>query len=180
MINKQNNLYRIFFLVLAIALYACMPATKSESDNNSELLQKENELLKKENEILKKENDSKASASTQSDKASLSFLTELNGKYPHNIKLLDNEVLKPRLQKLLGSQYDYMVSIWEVETPIEIENGLLYTSAMQAHSGGDPGAVLMADVTKNVLYVAIRQDGNAKVYSEDGSAAPQRLQDWAN
>lgn len=42
---------------------------------------------------------------------------------------------------MLGSQYDFMQIIWEVETPIEITNGLFYAWGMQAHSGGDPEAL---------------------------------------
>jgi hypothetical protein len=56
---------------------------------------------------------------------------------------------------------------------------MMYTWAMQAHSGGDPGAVIMADLNKDVLYVGIRENGEGKLYSEDGSEAPQRLKDWA-
>lgn len=38
----------------------------------------------------------------------------------------------------------------------------------------------MADINKNILYVGIRKDEQVKIYTEDGSKAPQRLQDWAN
>jgi len=110
----------------------------------------------------------------------LDFMKKLNGKYPYEVKLLNNSVLKKRLKKMLGSQYDYMKNIWEVQSPIEINNGLFYAWAMQAHSGGDPSAVLMVDFNKNVLYVGIRKDKQEKIYSEDGSDAPQKIQDWAN
>jgi hypothetical protein len=175
--------YLVIFLLVFAGLTSCTQPAQSESDRNSEVLAKENEQLKQENERLKQEQlsaripegqDAAASAA-----GSLSFLTSLKGKYPHDIQLLDNDVLKPRLQKMLGAQYDYLKSIWEVETPIEITNGMLYTWAMQAHSGGDPGAVLMADISRNVLYIAIRKDAKVNVYAEDGSAAPQRMQDWA-
>jgi|GEM_PF-1378933 len=160
---------------------ACQPASKSTKEET--VLQAENTTPKKENEQLRQEKpdlSGHAPAAHATAAGSLSFLEGLKGKYPHQIKLFDNEVLRPRLRKMLGSEYDFMIHVWEVETPIEIENGLLYAWGMQAHSGGDPGAVLMADLRKDVLYVAIRKDARVKVYSEDGSAVPQRLQDWAD
>ncbi len=172
------------FLMMSV-LASCTQSGKSDSDQNRQLLKKENELLKKENELLKKEQQLSQPSGSQTNRpgnasGNLAFLAGLKDKYPHEIKLFDNEILKTRLQQMLGSQYDYLRSIWEVETPVEINNGLMYTWAMQAHSGGDPGAVLMADISKNVLYVAIRKEGEVKTYSEDGSAVPQRLQDWAD
>jgi hypothetical protein len=50
---------------------------------------------------------------------------------------------------------------------------------MQTHSGGDPSAVIMADLTKNILYAGLRENGHVKIYSEDGSEAPQKLKDWS-
>ncbi len=117
----------------------------------------------------------KSSAYTKA--ADLTFLIDLNGHYPHDVKLFNNPVIKTRLKRMLGAQYNYLKSIWEVEIPIKIENGLMYTWAMQAHSGGDPSAALVADINKNVLYVRIRKDKKDKIYSEDGSIPPKKLND---
>ena len=81
---------------------------------------------------------------------------------------------------MLGSQYDFMKNIWQVEIPIAINDGFFYVWAMQAHSGGDPSAILMADIENNVLYVIIKKDEHNVLYSEDGSTLPKRLQDWAD
>jgi hypothetical protein len=51
---------------------------------------------------------------------------------------------------------------------------------MQAHSGGEPGAVLMVDFSKDVVYAGIRENGDEKLYSEDGSDVPRRLREWAD
>jgi hypothetical protein len=110
----------------------------------------------------------------------LRFLDGFNGKDPSAVGLLNHPVLKRRLRKLLGSQYTYVKGIWEVETPIEVEDGIFYADGMQAHGGGDPGAVVMADIAQNVLYVGIRQDHQVQLYAEDGGAVPPKLQEWAN
>lgn len=179
--------------IMTFSVTSCNQTSKSDNKEKS-LTEKENELLKKENELLKKEQglnqkavkpttDNQTAKQQQSENAvsdNLDFLNKLDKKYPYEIKLFDNPILKNRLKKMLGSQYDFMQIIWEVETPIEITNGLFYAWGMQAHSGGDPSAVLMADINKNILYVGIRKDEQVKIYTEDGSKAPQRLQDWAN
>ena len=127
--------------------------------------------------------DKPATHPPQSENAveeSLDFLTKLNGKYPYEVKLLDNPILKKRLKRMLGSQYNFMKSIWQVEIPITVKDGFFYVWAMQAHSGGDPSADLMADIENNVLYVIIKKDGHKKLYSEDGSNLPEPLQEWAD
>ena len=123
--------------------------------------------------------DTNAVQPATSVKNELSFLADLNGQYPYQVKLLNNPVLKRRLTKMLGSRFQFLKSIWNVETPIEINNNLFYAWAMQTHSGGDPSAVIMADLSKNVLYVGIRENGKTKIYSEDRTEAPQKLKDWS-
>lgn len=183
----SQTIVTVFFLA-AFPLTSC-DETGKPGDKEQAILEKENELLKKENELLKKEQELNQKAGEQIPKQqpvnnavsdNLNFLEGANGKYPHDIKLLDHPMLKKRLQKMLGSQYDFMKSTWDVEAPIEINDGLFYAWGMQAHSGGDPAAVLMADISNNVLYVGIRKDAHEQLYSEDDSSAPKRLQDWAN
>lgn len=189
---RHFNLKILAAFCLTVFSFSSCNQTKKSDDKDKTLIEKENELLKKENKLLKKEQELNQIAANQTnhqttkqqtdnpDSENIDFLNKLNKKYPYEIKLLENPIIKKRLKKMLGSQYEYMKSIWEVEAPIEISNGLFYAWGMQAHSGGNPGAVLMADISKNVLYVGIRKDEQAKIYSEDGSNAPQRLQDWAN
>jgi hypothetical protein len=113
--------------------------------------------------------------------ANLNFLKQYKGKYPGDVKLFANAALKKRLQKLLGTEFNYPVkSIIQVETPIKVENNFFYVWAMQAHSGGDPSATILADISKNVLYVKIIKDAQTKIYAEDGSdPIPKDLENWS-
>lgn len=113
--------------------------------------------------------------------ADLSFMRAYDGQYPGDAKLFDNPRFKSRLRKLLGNQYNYLVKdVWQVEIPIKVGNDFLYAWAMQAHSGGDPAATLLADFHTNTLYVEIIKDHTTILYSEDGSTAlPKALADWA-
>lgn len=167
----------------------CNKLSNKHDNKEKTLIEKENELLKKENELLKKEQElnqkivQQTANLQQSENAateSLDFLTKVNGKYPYEVKLLDNPILKKRLKKMLGSQYDFMKSIWQVQIPMIIEDTFFYSWAMQAHTGGDISAALMADIKNNVLYVIIRNDELEKFYSENGSILPKRLQDLAD
>lgn len=179
---RQFNLKILAAIAIAtFILTSCNQSSESE-DTTRPLSEKENDLLQKGNEPLQNEQElHRRKVQQQVDTTSadnLNFLKLLDKKYPFEIKLLDNPMLQPRLKKMLGSQYEFMKGIWEVETPIEISNGFLYAWAMQAHSGGETSTVLMADIDKNVLYVGIRKDNKEKIYSEDGSDAPQKLKDW--
>jgi len=111
----------------------------------------------------------------------LNFLSKMDGKYPFDVKLIEKPALKSRLQKLLGAtEYDYMKkNLRDVATPIKVKKGYFYSWAMQAHSGNEYGATIMADIEKNVLYVVIRRDSQDKMYSENGGPLPTALQDMA-
>jgi hypothetical protein len=119
---------------------------------------------------------------THKPAGNLNFLKPFNGKYPHDVRLFNNATLKLRLQKLLGTaEFNYLVkNIFQVETPIKIENNLAYAWGMQEHSGGDPSATILADINKNILYVKIMKNNQTKIYAEDGSKTiPKELDDWA-
>jgi len=165
--------------VIVILLIGCRSTTASNHKESTAQSQQE-KIQKDSTRVTVSHMDTvprgQSSAPVSSE---LQFLMEWNGQYPYDVKFLDNAVLKKRLMKMLGPRYKFLKSIWDVETPIEIKNNLLYAWAMQAHSGGDPSAVIMADLAKNVLYAGIRQDGHTKLYSEDGSDPPQKLKDWS-
>jgi hypothetical protein len=112
--------------------------------------------------------------------SNLDFMKKFKDKYPNEVNLLDNSIVKERLKKIIGVRYNFVKQIWEVETPIKVENGFFFAEAMQAHSGGDPSAAIMVDFSKNVIYVGIRENAAVKFYSEDDSDIPQQLSNWAN
>lgn len=111
--------------------------------------------------------------------SSLVFLMNFKGKYPYDCQLFDNQVTGPRLKQLLGGRFDFVKSIWNVETPIEINDSVLYAWAMQEQSGGDPSAVIMADIPADKMFAAVRENGKVKLYSESDSICPDRLKQWA-
>ena len=108
----------------------------------------------------------------------LKFMNAWNGKYAYQVKLLDNKNLKPRLQKLLGSQYAFVKRVFQVQNPIVISNGLFFTDGMEAHSGGDPSAAIAADINNNILFAATFENGVKKIYAEKNVSPPAKLNEW--
>lgn len=190
---RQFNLtILIAFVVITFTLTSCNQTSKSDG-KDKELIEKENELLKKENELLKKEQElNQKSAKTATDNSTvrqqsdnstsnnLDFLKKLNGKYPYEVKLLDNTAFTQRLKKLLGnSRYNFLKETWAVETPMEFANNIFVASGCQAHNCGSTNFIIVVDFSNNVMYAGIREEDNVKTYSEDGSNS-SKVSEWAN
>jgi hypothetical protein len=173
--------YMFLFINLFIGLVflSCNPVGNNNhakgSDTSRLVIKKNKAQTDEDSSGIKNENKQQQAGDTA---APLYFLNSCKGKYPFEVNLLDNAVLKPRLMKMLGERYAFIKNIWEVETKIEINKGLFYAWGMLAHTGGNPEAIIMADISRNVLYAGIREGDNVKIYSEDGSNAPQKLLDW--
>lgn len=112
------------------------------------------------------------------DSIGLTYFRDLMGKYPSQIKLFEKPELASRLQKMMGPDFEWMKKNWETEVPIEISNGIAFTWGMQGHSGGDPGASICADINRNILYTAIRRDGQVKTFTEQKGPLPLQMEDW--
>jgi flagellar biosynthesis component FlhA len=189
--NFSFTILTTIFLT-SLTLFSCNQISKSE-DKDKVLTEKENELLKKENELLKKELElKKESAKTKTDNQTtkqqqanistsenLEFLKNLNGKYPDEVKLLDNPALIKRLKKLLGNRFKFLKETWAVESPIKIKDNIFVASGCQAHNCGSTNFIIVVDLSKNVMLAGVREEDQVKTYSEDGSSC-QQLLEWAN
>jgi hypothetical protein len=188
---------RHFNLTILIALFvtnfnftSCNQTYKSD-DREKVLAAKENELLKKENELLNKKQElyQKTAKTTKdnytvrhhlinSTSNSLDFLKKLNGKYPYEAKLFDNSTFTKRLKKLLGnSRYNFLTETWTVESPMEFVNNVFVASGCQAHICSSTNFIIVVDFSKNVMYAGIREEGEVKTYSEDGSNS-LKVSEW--
>ena len=104
-------------------------------------------------------------------------LKKFVGKYPYEVKLLDNPALKDRLKKLLGPDFAAMKANWNVETPIEIENGIFMASGCEQHNCGDNRYVMFVDLEKDNINVLHIENGT-QTYAEHGKIAlPKKFDD---
>ena len=92
------------------------------------------------------------------------------GKYPYAVKLLDNSELKDRLKKLLGPDFAAMKANWNVETPIEIEDGIFMASACQQHNCSANTYYIFVDLEKDNINVLHIENGT-QAYAEHGKIA---------
>ena len=109
----------------------------------------------------------------------VSTLKKSVGKYPYEVKLLENPELKPRLSKLLGNDWADMKTNWNVETPIEIDGSILKASACQAHNCAANNYVMFVDLdSDNINVYHVVEDKGTKTYFEKGKIVlPKKFED---
>lgn len=158
----------------ALIVSSCNPTNKP-GEKVKTPAEKEQETTQKTDTLI-----SGTQAEKQTDitkQGNLDFLKEFNGKYPNDVKLLDNPVLTQRLKKLLGDRFTFLKETWAVETPIEIKNNIFVASGCQAHNCDNTNFLLVVDFSKNIVYAGVREEENVKLYAEDGSDNPE-LNKW--
>ena len=110
---------------------------------------------------------------TETPKPSIiASLKKSAGKYPYEIKLLENPELKGRLQKLMGKDFAAMKQYWNVESPIEILSNKLETSGCEQHNCGDNMYVMIIDLdSDNINVYHMTSESGTKTYFEKGKIA---------
>lgn len=115
---------KLSIILFSILLFSCQEKNnKSESNNNRESDVNDTTLIT----ALINENK-------KISEPPLSYLLKYSSKYEFESKLFDNEPLKSRLKKILGSTYDYFMGCCDVQTPIKIENEIVFIEGCQAHN----------------------------------------------
>lgn len=145
--------------VLLILLYSCNQKKQKSIDNSAE---KNTEIITKD---LEKTNskEKKRYAKTLPELFSMnSFI----GKYPTQIKLFENEILKNRLKNINRFDYDALITNWNTETPISIENQIIHASGCKAHNCPSNGYELFIDLKNDNINIYYFRDNTLKVYTE--------------
>jgi hypothetical protein len=171
--------FKTTITILAVSLILVSCNETKTNDKEKSLTEKEIELLKKENELLKREQELNKSkeieeSNISKDKYSsinkLDFLKKLDGKYPYEVKLLDNSVFMKRLKNLLGNErYAFLKDNWATEMPIQFSDNIFVAEGCQAHNCGATKFIIVYNFNNNVIYAGIREEEYAKTFSEDGS-----------
>ena len=107
----------------------------------------------------------------------LDFLREYAGKYPADIKLMENASFTKRLKTLTGNRYQFLKETWAVETPMEVKGDIFSAEACMAHNCGATNFIVVVDLANDKMYVGIRENDKVKRYGEDENH-PQALKDW--
>lgn len=167
-------------LMTIILLASCRQNKPDEEENDR--LKKENELLKKELVLNQKSSNqiSKDPISEDSNLYDIEFLKDFHGKYPYEVKLLDNSIIKKRLINLIEDRFFFLKDTWAVETPIEIKNNIFVANACEAHNCNMTNFIIAINMSDNIMYVGIREEGYIKTYAENGDNFPEQIKEWAS
>lgn len=106
------------------------------------------------------------------------YLTNYKGQYPYNVRLLESRKLKQSLTILLGpKKLKFLTKYWNVETPMEVEDGIFSAGACQQHNCSDTNFIIVVDIEKNKVYAGIRENGKANIYPS-GTTKQKQLIAW--
>jgi hypothetical protein len=105
-------------------------------------------------------------------------LRKYNGKYPE--KMIKNEKgLQKRLKNLLGANYKLYMSNWQVISPVDINQNILFTTGCAAHQCISEASYLAIDLTNNTISCGLLSDskfgGKIKTFSEGNAKLPTAL-----
>lgn len=96
------------------------------------------------------------------------FFAENKGKYPRDIKLLEESPFAQRIKILAGADYDAIVKNFNVESPIVEENGVYKTSGCLQNNCPGFSTTIYYDEKNDNLNIVTDQDGKTKGYNEKG------------
>lgn len=96
-------------------------------------------------------------------------------------KILQNEVIKSRLKKLLGkTNYADFMESFETLTPIGKDGKILFASGCLIHACGHVESAVAIDTVKNTIHAAIfRDDKKTKYFNEKAAKTPESINKWA-
>jgi hypothetical protein len=95
--------------------------------------------------------------------------------------LLKNPVIKARMQRLLGNQYNSFMESFETLNPVTREGTFLFSSGCLIHACTHLESAIAIDLTNKTIHAAIfLQTERTRYFNEGGRATPKAIRDWAN
>ncbi len=163
--------------IFSMALLVCSCNNKTDKEKSS------TETTKKEETTTTESSEKATDPIPETDvndivPGGLEFLKNFNGKYPSDVKLLDNPLIQARLNKLLAGRFDFLKETWSIENQIQVNNNIFVASACEAHNCDNTNFIIVADLSKNIMYAGIREEGKVTKYAEDGGSNAE-LNKWA-
>jgi len=144
--------------VLLILFYNCNQIKKEKIH---EPVENNNEINK---EVDKGEfKDVKAVAKTLPE---LFSINDYIGKYPTQIKLFQNEILANRLKNINRLDYNALISNWNTETTLIIEDQIIHASGCKANNCPSSGYELFIDLKNDNINIYHFRGNTLRVYTE--------------
>jgi hypothetical protein len=115
-------------------------------------------------------------------RGSLADLVQYVGKKPSEVQLWSKNNISERISKMMGSAYGNFERNFNVETPIEKDMEMLYTSGCKTGACINSRYVVIFDTKINAINVHSFSDSGQRMrsYEEDHIllALPYKAQDW--
>jgi len=94
-----------------------------------------------------------AAPAAQPSASALDALRAEVGKYPRDTGLFDREPLHGRLVALLGERYATFAANMGTQGPLSADGPVLYVIGNKPHAGGDEAAILLIDLSQDLIHV---------------------------
>ena len=98
-----------------------------------------------------------------------------------SLQLLNNFVIKSRLQNLLGKKnYADFTESWETVNPIVKKGNFLFSKGCLIHACGHIESAIAIDLRTQTVHAAIFRDGEKiRYFNERKRKTPQIIKNWA-
>ncbi|NOQ91111.1 MAG: hypothetical protein GQ552_00180 [Flavobacteriaceae bacterium] len=150
--------YTLLFFLTLVLFYSCN--TKEKNKIHVEI-KTEIDLKEDSTELKQVE-----TTTERKPKPGLFFLTDLIGKYPTQEKIFENKILTNRLKKINRLDFDKLITNWNTETPITIENQIIHSSGCKVHDCPSNGYELFIDLINDNINIYHFSSNILRVYTE--------------
>lgn len=107
--------------------------------------------------------------SSNASPAMQAYFKENLGKCPSEFHMFFDPLIQDRWAEMMGQQnFDYLVSIYQTQGPVEYQKGMFYSSGFVAHQCCDPKVIWAYDSDIDAFYVWILKDSHEYWWSETG------------
>lgn len=131
--------------------------------------------------LISNENERENISNYPASKTNMEFeyLKELDGVYPYEINLFEQQVFSQRLKEVLGNKYDFFIENFNVQTPIKIKDDFFIANGCQQHNCGFRNFTIIYDFSKDIMNVGINDDGERYTCTENGVKTSMTIK-WEN
>lgn len=147
---------KVILIFLSLILFSCL--TEPRKETTKEQIEKHSKPLPIEDKKIVFSNIAK-------------------GKYPSDINIFQNTDFTKRLESLIGYKYDFLIDYWDLETPIELNNGIYIFKGCQKHNCNATNFIITYNLSLNYLSVGIRDEMKVKIFSER-NYHPLEIDEW--
>jgi hypothetical protein len=95
-------------------------------------------------------------------------LKDYVGKSARQEKLFETEPLSGRLKVLQGLDYEIFIALWNVETPITIENNVVHMSGCKQHACPESAYDFFMDLDNDNINIYHFRSNTLRIYAEKG------------